>query len=155
MISGTSECRDGKFITIAPAEPQFYNLLLDLLGITDRDIREQRMDPERWPEFKTRFEAIFKTKTRDEWSALLEGTDVCYAPMLDFAEAPKHPHNLARKAFIEIDGVTQPAPAPRFSRTPSSLPGRPPVAGENNHDALADWGFSAAEIEALEAADAL
>ena len=143
------ECSDGKFITIACAEPQFYNLLLDLLGIHDEDIRKERMDPARWPEFKARFEAVFKTRTRDEWSALLEGTDVCYAPMLDFAEAPKHPHNVARGAFIEIDGVTQPAPAPRFSRTRSEVRGRPPEAGENNREALEAWGFAVAEVDAL------
>ncbi len=143
------ECSDGKFITIAPAEPQFYELLLTLLGVEDKDIREQRMDPARWPEFKARFEAIFKSRTRDEWSALLEGTDVCYAPMLDFADAPRHPHNVARHAFIEIDGVTQPAPAPRFSRTVPEVRNRPPEAGENNRDALADWGFSSAEVAAL------
>ena len=143
------ECSDGKFITIACAEPQFYNLLLDLLDIHDEDIRRERMDPQRWPEFKARFEAVFKTRTRDEWGALLEGTDVCYAPMLDFAEAPKHPHNVARKAFIEIDGVTQPAPAPRFSRTPSEVRGRPPAAGENNREALEAWGFDAREVEHL------
>ncbi len=143
------ECSDGKFITIAPAEPQFYALLLDLLGIHDEDIRKERMDPARWPEFKARFEAVFKLKTQDEWTALLEGTDVCYAPMLDFAEAPRHPHNVARKAFIEIDGVVQPAPAPRFSRTVSEVRGRPPEAGENNREALAAWGFEAGAIETL------
>jgi alpha-methylacyl-CoA racemase len=151
----TYETADGKFVAIGAAEPQFYNLLLDLLEIDDNDIREQRMDPERWPEFKRRFEQVFKRKTQREWDAILGGTDVCYAPVLDFAAAPRHPHNLARRAFIEIDGVTQPAPTPRFSRTRSGIPARPPGAGENNDDAMADWGFSAAEIARLKTEEAL
>ena len=110
------------------------------------------MNDARWPEFKARFEAIFKTRTRDQWCELLEGTDVCFAPMLDFDEAPRHPHNTARKAFIEIDGVIQPAPTPRFSRTVSEVRGRPPEAGENNREALSAWGFAASEVEALIAA---
>ena len=146
------ECSDGKFITLAPAEPQFYALLLDLLGLHDEDLRTEQMNDARWPEFKARFEAIFKTRTRDQWCELLEGTDVCFAPMLDFDEAPRHPHNAARKAFIEIDGVIQPAPTPRFSRTVSEVRGRPPEAGENNREALVAWGFAASEVEALIAA---
>ena len=113
------------------------------------------MDPDRWPAFKARFAAVFATRTRDEWCTLLEGTDVCFAPMLDFAEAPRHPHAIARKAFVEIDGVVQPAPTPRFSRTVPEIRNRPPVAGENNREALAAWGFSAKEIEALAASGAL
>jgi len=148
-------CKDGKYITIAPAEPQFYAELLQRLGFDDGEILSERMNPDRWPEFKARFAEKFLTKTRDEWTALLEGTDVCYAPMLDFAEAPRHPHNVARGAFVEVDGVTQPAPAPRFSRTAPEIRNRPPVAGENNREALAAWGFSAAEIDALAAADAM
>jgi alpha-methylacyl-CoA racemase len=145
----TYETADGKYVSIAAAEPQFYNQLLDLLGIDDGDLRNDRMNPERWPEFKQVFTEVFKTRTRAEWDALLEGTDVCYAPVLDFDEAPRHPHNVARQAFIEVAGVTQPAPAPRFSRTQPATPTPPPVAGENNDDALADWGFSAADIAAL------
>lgn len=145
------ECKDGKYVTIAAAEPQFYAELLQRLGITELDILTDRMNPDRWPAFKARFAAVFKTRTRDEWSALLEGTDVCFAPMLDFAEAPRHPHAIARKAFVEVDGVVQPAPTPRFSRTAPEIRNRPPVAGENNRDALAAWGFSAGEIDALTA----
>jgi len=148
-------CKDGKYVTIAAAEPQFYAELLQRLGIDDPDMREARMDPDRWPAFKARFAAVFATRTRDEWCTLLEGTDVCFAPMLDFAEAPRHPHAIARKAFVEIDGVVQPAPTPRFSRTVPEIRNRPPVAGENNREALAAWGFSAKEIEALAASGAL
>ena len=142
---------DGKYVGIGAAEPQFYELLCDLIGVEQGAIREQRMDPERWPEFKERFSEIFKTRTRDEWSAILEGTDVCFGPVLDFDEAPKHPHNVARGAFVEIDRVVQPAPAPRFSRTASSVPTAPPVAGENNDDALSDGGFTQDEITELKA----
>lgn len=148
-------CKDGRYVTIAAAEPQFYAELLQRLGIDAPDMLTERMNPDRWPEFKARFAAVFKTRTRDEWSALLEGTDVCFAPMLDFDEAPRHPHNVARKAFVEIDGVVQPAPTPRFSRTAPEIRNRPPVAGENNREALAAWGFSDAEIEALAASGAL
>ena len=151
----TYETKDNKYISIGCPEPQFYALLLDLLEIDDHDLREERMDPERWPEFKSRFETLFKTRTREEWTQLLEGTDVCFAPVLNFAEAPQHPHNVARSTFIDIDGVTQPAPAPRFSRTQAATPTPPPLAGENNDDALADWGFSPDEVAALKAADAV
>jgi len=139
----------------APDRSPEHGALLQRLGFDDGEILSERMNPDRWPEFKARFAEKFLTKTRDEWTALLEGTDVCYAPMLDFAEAPRHPHNVARGAFVEIDGVTQPAPAPRFSRTAPEIRNRPPVAGENNREALEAWGFSAAEIDALAAADAL
>lgn len=148
-------CKDGKYITIAAAEPQFYAELLQRMGITEPDILAERMNPDRWPEFKARFAEVFRTRTREEWSALLEGTDVCYAPMLDFDEAPRHPHSVARKAFVEVDGVVQPAPTPRFSRTAPEIRNRPPVAGENNREALAAWGFADAEIDALAASGAL
>ena len=151
----TYETRDGKFISLAAAEPQFYDLLLELLGVEDKELHEDRMNPERWPEFKEKFASIFKTRTRDEWDAILEGTDACYAPVLDFDEAPKHPHNVARKSFIQVEGVTQPAPMPRFSRTCPGEPTAPPAAGANNVDALADWGFSDSEIRALANAGAL
>jgi alpha-methylacyl-CoA racemase len=151
----TYECADGKYVGIGAAEPQFYELLCDLIGVEQGAIRDERMDPERWPEFKERFSEIFKTRTRDEWSAILEGTDVCFGPVLDFDEAPKHPHNVARGAFVEIDRVVQPAPAPRFSRTASSVPTAPPIAGENNDDALSDWGFTKDEIAELKAQDVI
>ncbi len=151
----TYETSDGKYITIAAAEPQFYELLLDLLKVADEGLRNDRMNADRWPEFKEKFEAIFKTRTRDEWDELLLGTDVCYAPVLDFDEAPRHPHNRARQAFIEIEGVTQPAPMPRFSRTAPDLPSAPPLAGADNDAALAAWGFTPDEVEALKKTGAM
>ncbi len=149
------ECQDGKYLTVACAEPQFYELLLDLMQLDDPELRTDRMNPARWPDLKARLVVAFKSRTRDEWCAILEGTDACVTPMLDFAEAPRHPHNVARKAFITLDGVTQPAPAPRFSRTVPEVTRRPPLAGENNRDALLDWGFSEPEIAALQASGAL
>ena len=151
----TYETRDGKYVSIAAAEPQFYSLLLDLLGVDDDGLRNDRMNAERWPEFKEKFASIFKTRTRDEWDALLACTDACYAPVLDFNEAPRHPHNVARNAFIDIAGVTQPAPAPRFSRTSPAVPGAPPLAGQDNEGALADRGFSQDDIAALTAAQGI
>ena len=151
----TYETSDGKYISLAAAEPQFYTLLLDLLEVEDAGLREDRMNPERWPEFKEKFTAIFKTRTRDQWDALLQGTDACYAPVLDFDEAPRHPHNQARTAFIEIEGVKQPAPSPRFSRTGTGIPTAPPLAGADNDEALADWGFSGDEISELKEAGAV
>jgi alpha-methylacyl-CoA racemase len=110
------------------------------------------MDRSAWPDLKAKLAAVIATRTQAEWCDLMEATDVCFAPMLDFDEAPRHPHNAARKAFIEIDGVIQPAPTPRFSRTVSEVRGRPPEAGENNREALVAWGFAASEVEALIAA---
>ena len=152
----TYETSDGRFIAIGCPEPQFYAELLDKLEIpADDDLRHHQNDVARWPEFKARLTDIFKSRTRDEWTALLEGSDACYAPILDFEEAPQHPHNQAREAFIDIDGVTQPAPAPRFSRTQAATPGSPPLAGQDNDEALQDWGLNAEEIAQLKDADAL
>jgi alpha-methylacyl-CoA racemase len=107
------------------------------------------MNPQKWPALKEKLGAVLKTKTRDEWTALMSGTDVCYGPILDLDEAPKHPHNVARKTFVEIEGVVQPAPAPRFSRTAPEIQGPPPKVGQHNDEALADWGLSSAEIASL------
>ncbi|WP_319942193.1 CaiB/BaiF CoA transferase family protein [Rhodopseudomonas infernalis] len=121
---GTYECKDGHFISIGSIEPQFYALLRELAGLTDAQYDGQ-MDPKNWPELKQKLVAVFKSKTRDEWCKLMEGTDVCFAPVLTMSEATKHPHMVAREVFITHEGHTQPAPAPRFLRTPSSV--RPPV----------------------------
>jgi len=138
-------CADGKFISIGSIEPQFYALLLELTGITDPAFDGQ-MDRARWPELKEKFAQLFLSRTRAQWCELLEGTDVCFAPVLDMAEAPAHPHNLSRNTFVEIDGVAQPAPAPRFSRTV-------PALGEHRDNdpaaILKDWGWSDAAIAAL------
>jgi len=142
------ECADGKYVAIGSIEPQFYALLLETLGIDDPAFQNQ-MDARRWPELKARLSAVFKSRTRDEWCAVMEGTDVCFAPVLDLDEAPRHAHNVARGTFVEIEGVTQPAPAPRFSRTAPAIQSPPAIAGEHTEEVLADWGFSADEIGAL------
>lgn len=144
----TYACADGKFVSIGSIEPQFYALLLRLTGATDPAFSAQ-MDRAQWPTLKQKFAAIFRTRSRDEWCALMEGTDVCFAPVLDMDEAPQHPHNRARGTFIDVDGVTQPAPAPRFSRTAAEL-GLPPAApGEQGADILADWGWPQDAIAGL------
>ncbi|MGZ8292246.1 MAG: CaiB/BaiF CoA transferase family protein [Telluria sp.] len=141
-------CADGKFITIGAIEPQFYALLLQLAGIADPAFDSQ-MDRSQWPGLKAKFAAVFKTRTRDEWCAALEGTDVCFAPVLDMAEAPAHPHNRARGTFVEVDGVTQPAPAPRFSRTMPETGIAPAAAGTHSAAILRDWGWTPEQVEAL------
>ena len=100
-----------------------------------------QMDRKRWPDLKEKLTAIFKTKTRDEWCSLMEGSDVCFAPVLDLDEAPKHPHNVARQAFVELNGVVQPAPAPRFSRTAAEIQSAPPEVGQHTEEVLRDWGI--------------
>ncbi len=150
----TYETADGKWVAIGSIEPQFYELLLEHAGITDPEFDVQ-MDRGRWPKLKNKIAAVFKTKTRDQWCAIMEGTDVCFAPVLSFEEAVTHPHNVRRKTFIEIAGVPQPAPAPRFSRSLPEIQRAPPAPGEHTESALTDWGFSADELESLKAAGAI
>ena len=150
----TYQCSDGKWVSIGSIEPQFYALLLEKTGITDPQFQRQ-VDRDVWPELRAKLAAVFATKTRDDWTAIMGGTDVCFAPVLDLDEAPKHPHNAARQTFVEVGGVTQPAPAPRFSVTPPAIQGPPPAIGAHNREALTDWGFSGAEIDALSASGAL
>ncbi len=145
---GTYETADGKWVSIGSIEPQFYKLLLEHAGIEDPAFDNQ-MDFQKWPELKEKLAAIFKTKTRDEWCEIMEGTDVCFAPVLSFSEVQQHPHNAARKTFIEVDGVVQPAPVPRFSRTKPEVKMGPPAPGEHNESALSDWGFQEDEIKSL------
>ena len=142
------ETADGKYISVGSIEPQFYALLLKLGKIDDPEFKNQH-DPSKWPQLKEKITKLFKTKTRDEWCDIMLGTDVCFAPVLSLEEAPKHPHNIFRKSFLEIDGMTQPAPAPRFSRTVPEIQGPPPNPGEHNESALLDWGISSKEIDAL------
>ncbi|KFI06239.1 CaiB/BaiF CoA-transferase family protein [Massilia sp. BSC265] len=144
----TYACSDGKFVAIGAIEPQFFATLLTLTGQSD-PLFMKRWNKAHWPELHERFAALFATRTRDEWCRLLEGTEVCFAPVLDLEEAPRHPHNAARRTFVEIDGVTQPAPAPRFSRTAPATPGVPSSPGADSEAVLADWGFTAESIEAL------
>ena len=135
---GTYVCADGKWVAVGPIEPQFYALLLDLCGIDDPLLRTAQNDRARWPELRERLAACFKTRTRGEWCALLEGSDACFAPVLDWDEAPRHPHNLARQTFVEIDGVVQPAAAPRLSRTPGQAG---PVVKADREAILRAWGL--------------
>ena len=144
----TYACADGKFIAVGAIEPQFYARLLALAGASDPAFDAQWRQAA-WPDLKAKFAALFATRTRADWCALLEGTDACFAPVLDMDEAPAHPHNAARGTFVDVAGVTQPAPAPRFSRTPGQA-GSPP-GGPGGHAAavLADWGWDAAAIATL------
>jgi alpha-methylacyl-CoA racemase len=118
----TYETADGKWISLGSIEPQFYALLLEKAGLADEPDFAQQMDQERWEDLKERLTQLFLTKTRDEWCAVMDGTDICFAPVLSLAEAPYHPHNVARSTFVEQGGMTQPAPAPRFSATPAPSP---------------------------------
>lgn len=148
------ETFDGKFISIASIEAKFYAELLQRLGLQNESLPDQ-MDQAHWPELKDRMAKLFRTKTREEWCEILEGTDVCFAPVLSFDEAPQHPHNKARDTFIEVDGVIQPAPAPRFSGTPSQVQRPPAAPGEHTEEGLFDWGFSREEIKKLREAGAV
>jgi alpha-methylacyl-CoA racemase len=148
------ETADGKHVAIGSIEGRFYAELLARLGFDPATLPGQ-FEFTRWPELRAAFTAAFKTRTRDEWCKQMEGTDVCFAPVLSLAEAPQHAHNRARGAFVEIDGVTQPAPAPRFSRTPGAIARGAPCRGEGGAQALADWGFGTTEIESFRARGAL
>ena len=150
----TYETADGKFISIGSIEPQFYSLLLKHADISDPDFNKQWESTE-WEAWKEKFSEIFKKKTRDEWCGIMEGTDICFAPVLSMEEAQKHPHNIERKLFSDVSGVTQPSPAPRFSRTNPEIQGPPPNTGEHTESALSDWGFSSEEIESLKKSEAI
>ncbi len=143
------ECADGKYVSLGPLEPPFYALLLEKLGLDDDPEFADQFGHRSWPRLKKRFAEIFKTRTRREWCDKLEGSDVCFAPVLDFAEAPEHAHNRARGVFTTLAGVTQPAPAPRFSETVSEATSPPPAPGENTEQVLQLAGYSAEECEAL------
>ena len=145
---GSYECSDGKYISLGSLEPQFYALLLEKCGITDETFKEQS-DQEAWPIKREKMEALFKTKTQQEWCGILEGTDVCFAPVLNLKEAPDHPHNKTRQTFVKVQGVTQPAPAPRFSRTQGKIQSPAALTGEHTEEVLSDWGFSDSEISNL------
>lgn len=148
------ETADGKYVCVGSIEPQFYALLVEKAGL-DAERFAPQMDASKWPEFKEEVARVFKTKTRDEWCAIMEGTDVCFAPVLSIFEAPEHPHAKARDAFLNLDGVVQPAPAPRFSRTVPEVRGSARAPGEDTDAVLADFGFGADEIGALRSAGAI
>jgi len=148
------ETKDGKYVSIGSIEPQFYQLLLTHTGLAGEALPAQ-FDRGQWPALKDKVAAIFRSKTRDEWCAIMENTDVCFAPVLGLREAPAHPHNRARGTFTEVAGVVQPAPAPRFSRTPGAIQRPPAHVGQHTDEALADWGFSAAELARLRERNAI
>ena len=143
------ECSDGKYVSLGSIEPQFYAELMRLTGLDGDPEFAQQMNRSMWPHLKERLGALLLTKTRDEWCAVMEHTDVCFAPVLTMAEAAQHPHNVARGTFIEVAGVTQPKPAPRFSRTEPEVVSAPAHAGQHTCAVLADWGVAADRIEAL------
>ncbi|WP_048440335.1 CaiB/BaiF CoA-transferase family protein [Caenimonas sp. SL110] len=148
---GTYECADGRYVSVGAIEPQFYAKLMQVCAIDDPHFQQQ-WDKAEWPALREKLAAVFRTKTRDAWCELLEGSDACFAPVLSMTEAPLHPHNVARATFVTEGGVSQPAPAPRFDRTPASLPPKAPQAGQHSADLLAQAGLSAADIAALLAA---
>ena len=150
----TYQCSDGKWISIGSIEPQFYALLLEKTGITDPEFADQ-MNRDKWPSLRAKLAEVLRTKSQSEWCDIMDATDICFAPVLTLEEAPKHAHNAARETFVTLDGVVQPAPAPRFSATPGKIQGPPPKIGGHNEAALGDWGFSAAEISALKASEAI
>jgi alpha-methylacyl-CoA racemase len=151
---GTYECADGHHVSIGPIEPQFYRLLLTTCGLTDPAF-ERQWEAAEWPALKARLAAVFRSRSRAEWTELLEGTDCCFAPVLSMQEAPAHPHNVARQAFDTSGAVAQPMPAPRFDRTPSRLPPPAPPIGADGAAVLRGIGYSAAQIDALVASGAL
>ena len=144
----TYETKDGKFVCVGSIEPQFYALLVEKGGL-DSDRFGAQMDRSRWPEYKEELERVFLTKTRDEWCEIMEGTDVCFAPVLSILEAPQHPHNKHRSTFVEIDGVVQPAPAPRFSRTVPEVTGSAKSPGADTAEILSELGCSESELVQL------
>ena len=144
----TYETADGEYVSIGSIEPQFYKELLRLTGLEDEELPRQ-MERSSWAPLARRLTEIFKSKTRDEWCEIMEGTDVCFAPVLSMGEAYEHPHNIARGTFVEVAGQPQPGPAPRFSRTPAEISRPPCHAGQHTDEALAEWGFSAEDISRL------
>ena len=144
------ETKDGKYVSIGSIEPKFYAELIERLGLSGEDLPAQH-EATSWPVMKDRFQSVFRTKTRDEWCDVMEGSDVCFAPVLSLEESMRHPHNVARGTFVEMDGITQPGPAPRFSRTPGKLDRPPSIPGQHSEEVLRDWGFDMAEVTALTA----
>jgi len=144
------ETKDARYVSIGAIEAKFYAELLERLGIAGEPLPKQ-YDVQGWPQLRARFGAIFQSKTLAEWSAAFEGSDACFAPVLTFSEARRDPHNVARSSFVTVAGVEQPAPAPRYSRTPGGVRRAPPERGEGGFAALRDWGFSDAQLQALAA----
>jgi alpha-methylacyl-CoA racemase len=148
---GSYACACGGHVAVGPIEPAFFAEMLQRMGLDGADF-VNRMDPATWPTHKARLAEAFLGRTRDEWAGIFADSDGCVTPILSMAEAPLHPHITARQTFVMAHGAVQPAPAPRFSRTPSAIGATPPLRGENGTEILAEFGFSAAEIESLVAA---
>ena len=148
------ETADGKYVSIGSIEPQFYAQLCQLAELPAEDFGHQ-INPPKWPEMKQKLAAVIKQKTRDEWSALMEGTDVCFAPVLSLEEAPSHPHNVARESFVTVNGAAQPAPTPRFSRTAAGEIKPATTAGADSRAVLSQAGFSDSDIDGLIASGAV
>jgi len=151
---GTYQCADGEWLSVGSIEPQFFDILLDKIGMTKEAFGGQ-WDKPRWPEQRQVLADAFAGKTRDEWCDLMEGSDICFAPILNMGEATQHPHNVARQTFVTHNGIQQPAPAPRFSRTPAELGISAPAPGSNTREGLADWGLTDAELDTLTADGAI
>jgi alpha-methylacyl-CoA racemase len=150
----TYVCADGEWISIACVEPQFYAVLIEKLGLAASDLPEQN-DRAGWPRLKAAIAGAVVARTRQDWCEILGGTDACFAPVLSMTEALQDPHNRARGTFVEVGGVLQPAPAPRFLSTPGAIQGPPPKIGADTRPALVDWGFTEADLAALETAGAI
>ena len=150
----TYECADGEYISIGSIEPQFYALLKELAGLSEEEFGDQN-NQALWPEMTDKLTAVFKQKTQAQWCDIMEGTDVCFAPVLNFVDAPNHPANVARDTYIEVDGITQPAPAPRFSRTPASVQHGGHQPGQDTDAVLKAMGFAEQEIAGLREAGAI
>ncbi|MEV4342792.1 CaiB/BaiF CoA-transferase family protein [Streptomyces sp. NPDC049590] len=148
------EAKDGRWLSVGSNEARFWRDTLRLLGLCEEDMPDQH-DRTRWPELRTALAEVLRTRTRDEWCALSEGQEVCIAPVLSLGEAPGHPHLRARGTFVEVVGVVQPAPAPRFSRTPGAIQGPPAEPGQHTDEVLGEWGFTPDELSALRAARAI
>ncbi len=150
----TYECADGQYISLGSIEPQFYALLKQQAGLSEADFGAQN-DQSLWPTMKEKLTAVIRQKTQAQWCAIMEGTDVCFAPVLNFMDAPQHPANVARNTYIEVDGITQPAPAPRFSRTPSTVQHGAHDLGQDTNAVLTAMGFAEQELVGLRAAGAI
>ena len=148
------ETGDGKWVAVGSTEHSFYLNTLKVLKLKPEDVGDQH-DREGWPAMKDAFARVFRTRTRDEWVAAFEGTETCFSPVLSLAEAPLHPHQRARGNFVEMAGVVQPTPAPRFSRSKGAIQRPPPEIGEHTDDVLRDWGFAADEVASLRQAGAI
>lgn len=148
------ECADGEYISLGSIEPQFYAELLRLTGLDDDPEFAEQMDPAGWPGLKSRLGELIRSKTRQEWCEIMEHTDVCFAPVLTMSEAAAHPHNVERSTFIDLGGLTQPAPAPRFSRTRPEVTQLPAYAGQHTKEILLDWGLAPERVDEVLASGA-